>query len=153
MPTVTSPFSLLIGWLQKGASGGKVWPEGAWSDHHGHLTQGVIVRVLPGEPDDAVGSQRILPFRRVASTLKHHRNIRDRAGKTGLCSQLILSVPISYSDTSQTWTFVSSCIQKGALRRPLGLHAPQLEKMRSAGGTRDDFCPPWLCDRGKLSYA
>lgn len=38
-------------------------------DHHGDGLQRVEVRVLPGEPDDAVGPEQVLGFQRVASPL------------------------------------------------------------------------------------
>lgn len=52
------------------ASRGEVGTEGAWPDHHGHLPQGVVVRVLPRVPHDAVGAQDLSVFNGVSAALR-----------------------------------------------------------------------------------
>lgn len=44
--------------------------EGAWPDHHDHLPQGVVVRVLPRVPHDAVGAQDLSVFNGVSAALR-----------------------------------------------------------------------------------
>lgn len=45
-------------------------PEVARPDHHADFAQGVVVRVLPGVPHDAVGAQRPSTFGAVAASLQ-----------------------------------------------------------------------------------
>lgn len=50
-------------------SWGEVGPESAWSNHHDHLLQGVVVCVLPRVPHDTIRPQDLAVFNGVSATL------------------------------------------------------------------------------------
>lgn len=67
--------------ISRDASRGEVGPECARPDHHDHLPQGIIVRVLPGIPHDPIRAQHLPVFNGISAALGSRERRRLRSGK------------------------------------------------------------------------